>query len=824
MGETRRRKRATASFSTAPSLLIVLLLAVAAAGIRCSFQDDSFSKNSASGSSPSPSPGDATSSVWVAVRRTVVQIDATTNQRGTVLPLSYVPVGLALDPSDGGLWVLGPQHLTAFDAAGTIRFARKLTDLVPGLPAATHIALNGYDSSAWIAAGDVLLHINGDGTLLAQWSAGADIRALALDWDESVWVLSENELVHLSPEAAVLGRFLLSDLQDWGETRPTHLVLDPLGAKLWLASATKIVQLDTTNPGPGKAVALPGNVMIRGISLDIFAGVLWALAGGEILRIDRDLQLLQPLDLAALNLQNLTVLAFDPASRSFWVATGSAVTHLSSQGEALGRVALVSFGGLLKIVVGFETLVVTPSLTLIDPVPDVVTRDATPTFHLELGASCNRQPCDPGDAYKEGLTISAELNGQSITSLLTRAGTEVTHTPMAALPEGLSTLTARALDAFGHGSEELTASITVDTTPPAFVGLTPPDGTRVEAHEAVIEGTVDDPRATVVLMDAGGNVLSVGSTPFAFRVTLTAGANTFRLTARDAAGNEASVTLNLVQGRSEIDITSHPDGTTVEDDGMVLSGTFEGPPNTGITVNGTVAQTFGNQFFAAVPLVSGGNTLTIVMTRPDGTRVTRTLTVNSTSSGTRPIEVRAQPASGIAPLKVTFTVVNNAGRDLKNLEIDFDGNGTVDITTADPEKPIEHSYTTTGVFLAKSVVRDDAGNTYRATHAIVVKGFDSMEQMLRGVYTGMLDRLRVGDIPGALTFIAGSTQPKYEAVFKALEPNLATVVDKLGTIERISIGEEFAELTIVREKNGERRAYFIYLLRSEDGVWRIESM
>ncbi len=272
-------------------------------------------------------------------------------------------------------------------------------------------------------------------------------------------------------------------------------------------------------------------------------------------------------------------------------------------------------------------------------------------------------------------------------------------------------------------------------------------------------------------------------------------------------------------------ITSPAPGTTVNSDSILVTGTFEGPTNTGITVNGAAAAISNNQFFATVPLTEGNNTLTATATTLDGATVRDAVAVIGTSTESESIQVFADPQSGIAPLTVQFNVANSADDPLQRFEVDFDGDGSVDVTTTDPNVLVAtHTYTTPGVFQAQSTVTDGAGIVHSAAHVIVVNSFDTAGQMLRGVYTTMLDRLRVGDIQGALNTVTGSARAKYEAVFTAIGPGLASAVDQLGTIERTSISEDFAEFMIVRETNGERRAYFLYFLRGEDGVWRIESM
>ncbi len=124
--------------------------------------------------------------------------------------------------------------------------------------------------------------------------------------------------------------------------------------------------------------------------------------------------------------------------------------------------------------------------------------------------------------------------------------------------------------------------------------------------------------------------------------------------------------LSLVSSNNSTATSSSPgdptatnlsDGATVNGAGIQVIGTFEGPPNTGITVNGMVAQLFGNQFIVNnVPLTPGVNTLTVIATTLDGTTTTKTLTVNSNSAGPGGITVaRAPPGSLVAIYTVAGT-------------------------------------------------------------------------------------------------------------------------------------------------------------------------
>lgn len=88
----------------------------------------------------------------------------------------------------------------------------------------------------------------------------------------------------------------------------------------------------------------------------------------------------------------------------------------------------------------------------------------------------------------------------------------------------------------------------------------------------------------------------------------------------------------------------------------------------------------------------------------------------------------------------------------------------------------------------------------------------------------MKDRLRRGATEGALNTVGSATYEKYRDIFSSLGSSLSTVVDQLGAIDSSSIGREMAEYLIVRDAGGFRYDYMIYLMRGEDGVWRISSM
>ena len=88
----------------------------------------------------------------------------------------------------------------------------------------------------------------------------------------------------------------------------------------------------------------------------------------------------------------------------------------------------------------------------------------------------------------------------------------------------------------------------------------------------------------------------------------------------------------------------------------------------------------------------------------------------------------------------------------------------------------------------------------------------------------MLDRLGQNDIPGALNSFMGTSRARYEHIFNQLAVDLTTLVATLGNVDYVEAGDDWAQLRVIRDSAGQLQAYYITLVRGEDGVWRIEGM
>ncbi len=175
----------------------------------------------------------------------------------------------------------------------------------------------------------------------------------------------------------------------------------------------------------------------------------------------------------------------------------------------------------------------------------------------------------------------------------------------------------------------------------------------------------------------------------------------------DPVGNTTASRILQVAGTAPalgLTVVAPLDGSTVNETHVGVSGTFQGPANVGITVNGSTAQIIGSTFCAGnVSLETGSNQLDVIATAPDGTTATQSLTVTSTGSSLIELDVDAE--TGFASHTVTFSLTDNTAATLTTIEYDIDSDGTPEYTTSDPAATFQHTYTAPGCYTATVVAR-----------------------------------------------------------------------------------------------------------------------
>jgi PKD repeat protein len=774
-----------------------------------------------------PALGD--SCVWYSHADSIRQVRTSTNQVTRIIALRH-PQRLVMNAEDCGVWTLDKRdrRLLRFDAEGNLEREIRVRSLDRRLDEVERLQLDPYDGSLWVSDERRLFHVSPEGTLLGGFSAPGSIRRLRVALDQTLWVLGKRDLWQFDPAGNllatfVLGRHLAADAR--------HFAIDELGGFIWLADEHELARLSLANPAQ-PPLRLRLRHRIAGFALDPYTGNAWLAQKKALLAFSRAGALAHSVDLEALKIRQPERLGFEPVSRSLWMTSRGALTRFTQSGELTASIALRARDdeedgdddddneAPSPRALGVPAFKVQPTLSLIRPPQDALANNPAPEFRLGYGAECNGTACAFPSSYFGGYRLSATLNNQPIGSAFQfDANTgESSFTPSSRLPEGPHRFSAQVKDAFGHSSNTVTNTFTVDTIAPRFLAISPADGSLFQGPQVLIRGTIDDPQATVILEGLG---LTQTGASFGFPVTLQPGPNVFVLSAIDRAGNRASArrTLNFVP--LTLSIRSPANGALVSGSSVAVTGTLQGPPNTGVTVNGVVAAIVGNEFFAQVPLAAGANAITVVAATPDGFRVERSVSV--VNSGPPAIEIVADRTSGLPPLKVVFRA--SAPVTVQRIEADFDGNGTADATFANANTVMEFTYVQAGLYAARFTIVDGQGVSTTQIVQVLVQDRLVIDAMLKAAWQGFVTTMAAGNVSAAGSYMSDSAKEKYLPMLEALRDRLPAIAASFSEPRTFSLSSGLGEYAIRRaESNGKTYMYLIYFGQGQDGVWRLESM
>jgi hypothetical protein len=146
-------------------------------------------------------------------------------------------------------------------------------------------------------------------------------------------------------------------------------------------------------------------------------------------------------------------------------------------------------------------------------------------------------------------------------------------------------------------------------------------------------------------------------------------------------------------------------------------------------------------------------------------------------------------------------------------------------TSLDTEGTVTYQAQTPGVWTVRARVFDDGERViFDATRYVLVRDPRDIAGAAVQVFEAMRSALRRGDIPAALATITDGMQAKYGAVFSALRSQLGSIVDQLGTVQEVTVTPKMAEIALLRSTVTGDRVFNVYLIRSEDGIWRIDGM
>ncbi len=283
-------------------------------------------------------------------------------------------------------------------------------------------------------------------------------------------------------------------------------------------------------------------------------------------------------------------------------------------------------------------------------------------------------------------------------------------------------------------------------------------------------------------------------------------------------------------GTLALSITAPASGATVDGNTVEVTGTYSGPTDIGITVNGSIAYPYNGTFVApAVPISSGSNSLVATAVKLTGQATTASVSV--TGSGSAPsVTLGTQRMSGPAPYKVTFnpTVVGlPAGHTLSSVAIDFNGDGTDDYTGSSfTGATLTYTYQTPGIYKARFRATDNTSGTYTTYRSVVVQDIAVQRGMLCDVYGYMRQQLVANDPTDAALALQTDIRSQFQSLWSSLGSDLPTAAQALGIIADGVLFGSGAQFTVIRVRASDQKisGHPILFSQGNDGIWRIESM
>jgi len=283
-------------------------------------------------------------------------------------------------------------------------------------------------------------------------------------------------------------------------------------------------------------------------------------------------------------------------------------------------------------------------------------------------------------------------------------------------------------------------------------------------------------------------------------------------------------------GTFSVSIASPANGAVIASTATEVTGTYTGPTDTGIVVNGHVASVDGGNFYVAnLNLQPGSNTLNVTATKLTGETATSSISVTQTSSAV-PVLLNLGRVASYAPFRVHFYPVIGTfpgGATVQSVAIDYNGDNVDDVTNPAPGADLNYLAQQPGLYRARLTVKDSNNVTYIAYHNYLVEDFPRQSGMLCDVYGYMRTKLSAAspDINGALVAVHPTEQSKFQSIWTTFGSALPAFATNLGVIATGTLDGIFGNFLVVRQNPDNSLSGFrMEFLQDDSGVWRISDM
>ena len=468
-----------------------------------------------------------------------------------------------------------------------------------------------------------------------------------------------------------------------------------------------------------------------------------------------------------------------------------------------------------------------------DEIGPLVTIIAPPEGrHVRGAVPIEAQATDQGSGVAAfTLRIGTQPLAATLTPSLPPPASSVTATTIwntTAFTDGIYTLTAGAGDAAGNDGMATRLLVADNTPPETFIDAGPSgqifvgnatfsfsgSDNQTAGPSLVFSWRLDSGPWSPFSADTSANLSGLAESPHVFAVK-----------ARDLAGNEDASPASrafTVGPALTVTITEPGDGAAVPAGPIVIRGTVQaGGAEVTVMVNGVPAAVVGTTFLVLADIAASVTTVKATAQTAAGQQTSHSIIVSVSGTPTpAAIALRPFPEVGRVPLVVTFALFPTPASG-SVIQLDLDGNGTVDFTGATLEGQA-FTYAAPGIYLPAVTVVDAQGGRTTARALVQVLDGAALDTLLRAKWQTMKDALRAGDIARAVTQIVLRAQEGYAAAFQTIAAQLPGVDNILADITPGEVRNRAAIYRMLRLDGGVTKSFEVRFVIDGDGVWRIQ--